>query len=82
MIKCLFEDMSNLFENQENYKFLIVETNFKIYAYTDSQFEKVILEYLFEVEYIFPGLIIAHITRKSIRNVIKKGVPAEKVIVI
>jgi transcription initiation factor TFIIH subunit 4 len=82
MIKCLFEDMTTLFENQEGYKFLIIETNFKVYAYTDSHFERVILEFLFEIEYVFPGLIIAHITRKSIRNALKKGVPADKVIVL
>jgi transcription initiation factor TFIIH subunit 4 len=79
LIKCLFEDMSNVFEAQEGFKFLIVETNFKIYAYTDSPLEKAVLEFLFEIEYIFPGLIIAHITRKSLRNVLKRGVCATKV---
>ncbi len=71
--------MSNVFESQEGFKFLIVETNFKVYAYTDSPLEKAVLEFLFEIEYIFPGLIIAHITRKSLRNVFKRGVCATKV---
>jgi transcription initiation factor TFIIH subunit 4 len=78
-MKCLFEDMTSFFENQEGYKFLIVETNFKIYAYTNSAIEKAIIEFLFEIEYIFPGLIIAHITRKSMRNVFKKGITGAKV---
>ena len=71
--------MSSVFEAQEGFKFLIVETNFKIYAYTNSPLERAILEFLFEIEYVFPGLIIAHITRKSLRNVFKRGVCATKV---
>jgi transcription initiation factor TFIIH subunit 4 len=72
--------MSSVFEAQEGFKFLIVETNFKIYAYTNSPLERAILEFIFEIEYIFPGLIIAHITRKSLRNVFKRGVCATKVV--
>jgi transcription initiation factor TFIIH subunit 4 len=81
LIKCLFEDMSNIFDQNENYRFLIVETNFKVYAYTSSPLEKAIIEFLFEVEYIFPGLIVAHITRKSIRSVLKRGITHNKVII-
>jgi hypothetical protein len=83
LIKCLFEDSMSLFESQENYKYLVVETNFKIYAYISNdpknKYEPMILDFLCEVEYVFPGLTIAHITRKSIRNAMKKGVTAEKV---
>lgn len=78
-MKCLFEDMGELFESQENYKFLIVESNFKVYAYTNSPFEKKIIDFLFEVEYIFSGLIVAHITRSSIRKVLKRGISYYKV---
>lgn len=78
-MKCLFEDMGNIFENQENYKYLIVESNFKIYAYTDSLLEKKIIDFLFETEYIFPGLIVGHITRSSIRKVLKRSVGHQKV---
>ncbi len=72
--------MSSVFEAQAGFKFLIVETNFKVYAYTNSPLERAILEFLFEIEYIFPGLIIAHITRKSLRNVFRRGVCATKVL--
>ena len=79
LMKCLFEDMGNIFENQENYKYLIVESNFKVYAYTDSPLEKTIIDFLFEIEYVFPGLIVGHITRSSIRKVLKRGVGHQKV---
>jgi transcription initiation factor TFIIH subunit 4 len=79
-MKCLFEDMTSLFEREENYKFLIIETNFKVYAYTSSIFDRKIVEFLFEVEYIFPGFIVAHITRNSIRKVIKRGVSFQNIL--
>ena len=79
-MKCLFEDVNHIFENQEDYKFLIVESNFKVYAYTNSALEQKIIEFLFEVEYIFPNFIVAHITRNSIRKVLKRGVHHQKVI--
>ena len=53
LIKCLFEDMESILVSQENSKFLFVETNFKIYAYTSNELEIKILEFLFEIEYIF-----------------------------
>ncbi len=77
LIKCLFEDMDNILDNQETSKFLIVETDFKIYAYTTNELEIKILEFLFEIEYIFPGFIVGHITRNSIRRVLKRDVSAK-----
>ena len=54
-------------------KYLIIESNFKIYAYTDNNFEKSILEFLCDIEYIFPAFIVGNITRNSIRRCLKKG---------
>lgn len=79
LMKCLFEDVNHIFENQDNYKFLIVESNFKVYAYTNSPLEQKIIEFLFEVEYTFPNFIVAHVTRSSIRKVLKRGVHHQKV---
>jgi transcription initiation factor TFIIH subunit 4 len=72
--------MGNIFEIQENYKFLIVESNFKVYAFTDSELEKKILSFILEIEYIFPGLIVGHITRSSVRKLFKRGIGYQKVI--
>ena len=76
LIKCLFEDMESILVSQENSKFLFVETNFKIYAYTSNELEIKILEFLFEIEYIFKEFIVGYITRNSIRRVLKRGVNA------
>ncbi len=81
LIKCIFEDVGNIFENRENYKYLIVESNFKIYAYTDSPLEIEIIKFLFDINYIFPGMIVGQITRSSIRRVLKRGVGFQKVFI-
>ena len=79
LMKCLFEDFGSIFESKENYKYLIVESNFKIYAYTDSPLEIKIIEFLFDISYVFPGMIVGQITRASIRRVLKRGVSYQKV---
>jgi transcription initiation factor TFIIH subunit 4 len=68
-----------MFENRENYRYLIVESNFKIYAYTNSKLETQLIDFLFEIEYVFPNLIVGHITRSSVRKVMKRGVGHQKV---
>ncbi len=71
--------MNFIFESQQNNKFLIIETNFKIFGYTNSKFDFAMIEFLCEIEYIFPNFIIGHITRKSIRNALKRGIYSNKV---
>ena len=79
LVKCIFEDMNFIFDSQQNNKFLIIETNFKIFAYTNSQFDFAMTEFLCEIEYVFPNFIVAHVTRKSIRNALKRGITSGKV---
>ena len=52
---------------------MIVESNFKIYAYTDNKFDVQILDFLCDIEYIFPQFRVGSITRSSIRRVMKRG---------
>lgn len=79
LAKCLFEDMNYVFESQQNNRFLLIESNFKIFAYTQSKFDFAILDFLTEIEYVFPNFIVAHLTRKSIRNALKRGINSTKV---
>ena len=74
IVKCLFENFTSLQENKEAFKFLIVETNFSIFAYISSELEKSILELLCEINYAFNGLLVGTITRSSIRRALMKGV--------
>ena len=82
LIKCLFEEVGTVFEKTQDFqKFLIVETNFKVYAYTKNEFELQRINFLFEVEYSFPGFIVGVITRNSTRNVLKRGLTSKWVII-
>lgn len=47
-------------------KFIIVETNFKVYAYTRSKVYLALLKHLMRVEYAFPDMIVASLTRTAL----------------
>ena len=74
MIKCLFENISNLLEGVERFKFLIVETNFSVFAYISSDLDRSILESICEVNYVFNGLLVGTITRNVIRAALMKNI--------
>ena len=50
-------------------KFLIVETNFKVYAYTSSPLNEKILELFMTVQCRFKNLICGILTRDSLKKV-------------
>ena len=74
MIKCLFENISILLEGVDKFKFLIVETNFSVFAYVSTDLDRSILESICEVNYVFNGLLVGTITRNVIRNALMKGI--------
>ena len=82
MIKCLFENVTSLFEGVDGYNYLIVETNFSIFAYVTSNLDRSILESVCEINYEFSGLIVGTITRKAIRNAILKGLKHKNVSIL
>ena len=56
--------------------FLVIETNFHVYAYTESEL-KVSLLYMFaDIRYRLPTMAVARITRGSIRRAIQQGIQA------
>jgi len=80
LIKCLFENFSNILDNKKHVKYLIIESNLKIYAHTDNQFEKAMLDFLCDIEYVFPNFIVGNITRNSIRRALKKGATSSSIL--
>lgn len=59
---------------------LIVETNYRVYAYTSSVLQVEVLKLLAEVRTKLPHMVIAHITRNSIRNALVQGISAAQII--
>ena len=59
---------------------IIVESNFMLYAYTDSEVLIVLLDLFSEPSTRLPNLYIAKITRRSIRDAFRRGISAAQVI--
>lgn len=60
--------------------FILVETNYRLYAYTDSRLQIALIALFCEVNYRFPNVVIGLITRDSIRQALKGGMSAKQII--
>jgi len=59
---------------------IILETNFKLYSYTNSPLEIAILNLFVNLKTRFANMVCGQITRESIRNAIINGITAEQII--
>lgn len=59
--------------------FLVVETNYRVYAYTSSDLQVALLGLFAEVLYRFPNLAVAVITRDSVRQAFKGGITSAQI---
>lgn len=60
--------------------FLVLETNFRVYAYTGSTLWARVLESFTRLEYVLPNLVIGSLTRDSIHAAVDAGVSAAEII--
>jgi len=60
--------------------FIVVETNYHVYAYTDSTLKIALLALFSEMLYRFPNLCVGVITRESVRRALADGITAEQII--
>ncbi|CAO3632471.1 unnamed protein product [Mucor hiemalis] len=60
--------------------FVILETNYKLYAYTDSPLQIAVLNLFVHLQSRFRNMVTGVITRDSIRNALMKGITAEQII--
>ncbi|KAL7267913.1 RNA polymerase II transcription factor B 52 kDa subunit [Rhizina undulata] len=60
--------------------FIIVETNYRIYAYTDSPLQIAVLNLFVKLATRFPNLVTGRISRRSIQEAIKLGITADQII--
>jgi len=64
--------------SQEGY--IVAETNYRVYAYTDSSLQIALLGLFTEILYRFPNLCVAVITRESCRQAFRGGITANQII--
>ena len=60
-------------------QFIIVESNFKVYAYTDSRLYRAILRLFMREDFIFPNLIVGMLTRDSLQDAFKKKITTRQI---
>jgi len=60
--------------------FVIVETNFRVYAYTNSRVELAILQFFCRPELLLPNLFVGALTRDSVAAALRNGVSGQQVV--
>ncbi|KJE91028.1 transcription factor tfb2 [Capsaspora owczarzaki ATCC 30864] len=60
--------------------YIVVETNFRIYAYTDSPLQLALLSLFVDLRYRFPNMVCGLLSRDSVRKALVKGLTAEQMI--
>lgn len=61
-------------------RFLIIETNFRVYAYTESPLQIALVALFCEMLYRLPGMAVGIITRESIGQALMNGITSKQVI--
>ncbi|MCL4128639.1 UNVERIFIED_CONTAM: hypothetical protein GTU68_017594 [Idotea baltica] len=59
---------------------LVIETNYRVYAYTKSELQIALLSIFTDIECRFPNLVVACVSRTSVRRALMKGIGAEQII--
>lgn len=60
--------------------FIIVESNYRLYAYTSSRLQIALIALFCEIHYRLPNIVIGLITRDSVRQALKSGMSAQQII--
>ncbi|XP_049889950.1 general transcription factor IIH subunit 4 isoform X3 [Epinephelus moara] len=60
--------------------FIVVETNYRIYAYTNSELQIALVALFSEMLYRFPNVVVAQVTRESVQQAIANGITAQQII--
>ncbi|TFK33448.1 transcription factor Tfb2-domain-containing protein [Crucibulum laeve] len=60
--------------------FIVLETNYRIYAYTDNPLQTAVLNLFVSLKYRFPNLVVGSITRDSVKKALMNGISADQII--
>lgn len=63
-----------------NTGFIILETNFRLYAYTDSPLQIAVLNLFVSLKSRFANMVAGNITRESVRSALSNGIKADQII--
>ncbi|KAF8629954.1 hypothetical protein AX17_005520 [Amanita inopinata Kibby_2008] len=60
--------------------FIVLETNYRLYAYTDNPLQTAVLNLFVSLKYRFPNLVVGSITRDSVKKALMSGISADQII--
>lgn len=60
--------------------YIIVETNYRVYAYTQTSLQVALLGLFTELIYRFPDVVVGVLTRESVRAALRGGISAQQII--
>lgn len=66
--------------DMEKEGYIVVETNYRVYAYTNSNLQVALLGLFCEMLYRFPNLVVSILTRDSVRQALRSGITAAQII--
>ncbi|KAH6565356.1 hypothetical protein BASA50_005389 [Batrachochytrium salamandrivorans] len=72
--------LSNRTADADSDGFIIIETNYRVYSYTDSPLQIAVLSLFISMRVRFANMVIGIITRDSVREALAKGISAEQII--
>ncbi|KAJ3490853.1 hypothetical protein NLI96_g1137 [Meripilus lineatus] len=60
--------------------FIVLETNYRLYAYTDNPLQTAVLNLFVSLKSRFPNLVVGAITRESVKKALTNGITADQII--
>ncbi|KAJ5895367.1 Transcription factor Tfb2 [Penicillium taxi] len=66
--------------NSASSGFIVIETNYRLYAYTSSPLQISLISLFTNLKYRFPNLVTGKVTRQSVRRAIEMGITADQII--
>lgn len=60
--------------------FIVLETNYRLYAYTDNPLQTAVLNLFVTLKYRFANLVVGSLTRESVRRALTSGISADQII--
>ena len=60
--------------------FIVIETNYRVYAYTSSHLQIAILQLFVKLNTRYPNMVSGKITRESIRHAVSIGITSQQII--
>jgi hypothetical protein len=77
---CSGDTTSSRSQSADDKRFLILETNYKIYAYTSNELEIAILNLFVDIRIRYPNLVVGKLDRSHVKAAMDKGISAKQII--